>query len=1060
MDEHKGHVITDTAKSQRLLDKSDIIFCEWCLGNTEWYSKNKRRHQILITRLHAQEIREDLPYLTNTNWRNVDRIIFICPRNMNLFLERFPVMKDRAVLIYNLIDCNSLRVPKLYSAEFNLGMMVLAPKQKSPHLAFEILKRLKNIDQRYTLFIKGKQPWEYDWLWRRPEERKYYEEFYSEINSSKYANAVVFDPQGNDVSPWFSKIGFLLSTSEYEGSHQAVAEGMASGAIPVIRNWQGADSLYPKKFVFKTVDQAVELILKWNRTKNYPDQCEFVKQYARERFDRNIVIQQYDHCIATLLNKNGHVAPQKAIASVQPKSKSIVAMHVCYLNPENQSGYEIRVLEETNLLRTLGIRVIIVCFVKRDHAYPNKTKSLWRLHRRLKQSTGAKIYIIPTKHYFDLNVPSEGIRTITRPLIALAKRHKVNIIHGQALYSAMHILRANKRVGGKVVFDVHGAAPEETEMAGGHVERVKHLEEWEQEALRTADLRVFVSNRMHDFFKDKYRLPDLPHIVLPCCVHNDRFQMAEDIRLSKRKILGIQDKFVFLYLGTLSVWQWPEAMFSLFAQFYQKRPDSLFYLLLPTSDHEKALSFLKKHNLPATSFIVDEVPHNEVGSVIGVADAGLLLRKSHPVNQVSSPTKFGEYLAAGVPVIATHNIGDTSDLIEKENLGLLISATGDVVRSDHLERITAFVHDIQQNRQAWAERCMSTSSAQLDWITNINLLGKAYKTITTDTDEDTHMTSTPQQWLKRSSVLPKTLKKGSNLKFILHLGSWKAGSTLLQSVLRLNRKQLEQAGVNFIDHHSDDYSSRFLPSFRNYIRAKPEDKSATAKQASKELLRLSKGRYRYAVVSDQILLGHPFTGNPDCFYHADKTAEWLASFIKDYDYRVVFYIRRQWDFIEGMYQQELRKGRFLGDIEEFLQTYRQRSFSWKPVVTPLIESLGQERVDIIPFETIFEGSDQFIRHFFNRFSPDLELKTLDHSNPSFSAKGVALVRATYPLLNQQERQLMEIFIRDNFSNRTHGRANSLGDLRTEQLRLQYADDNSELFARFLPTYDPREYGYC
>jgi glycosyltransferase involved in cell wall biosynthesis len=974
-------------------------------------------------------------------------------------------MKDRAVLIYNVIDCNALSSPKLYGAEFNLGLMVFAPKQKSPDLAFEILKRLKNIDKRYTLFIKGKQPWEYDWLWCQAEERKYYEKFYSDVNASEYADAVVFDPHGNNVPDWLSKIGFILSTSEHEGSHQAVAEGMASGAIPVIRNWPGADLLYPEQFVFQTVDEAVELILKWNKRENYPDQCEFVKQYARERFDQNIVIQQYDHCIATLLNTRGHLAPQKAIASAKPKGKSIVAMHVCYLNPENQSGYEIRVIEETNLLQTLGIRVIIACFVKRDHAYPKKAKTLWRLHRRLRQSTGAKIYIIPTNHYFDLNVPSEGVKTITRPLIALAKRHNMNLLHGQALYSTLHILRANKRLGTKVVFDVHGAAPEETQMSGGHPDRVQRLEEWEKQALKSADLRIFVSSRMKAFFQKKYGLPDLPHTIIPCCVHNERFRMSHNVRRTKRKDMGIDDKFVFLYLGTLSVWQWPESMFSLFAQFYQKRPDSLFYLLLPTSDHEKALSFLKKHNLPATSFIVDEIPHNEVGSVIGVADAGLLLRKSHPVNQVSSPTKFGEYLAAGVPVIATHNIGDTSGLIEKENLGLIISPTDDGMRPDHLERIKAFAEDVHTNRHAWARRCMETSSEKLAWIAHVNLLEKAYETITYETikkgtDKVAPMTFNPQQWLKRSSDLLKRNKKESTLGFILHLGSWKAGSTLLQSVLRLNKEQLKNVGVNFIDHHSESYASRFLPSFRDYIRAKPEGKNAAAERASEDLLRLANGPYRCAVVSDQILLGHPFTGNPDCFYHADKTAMWLASFIKKYDYRIVFYIRRQWDFIEGMYQQELRKGRFLGDMEEFLQTYGRRSFSWKPVVTPLVENLGQERVDIVPFETIFEGAEQFIRHFFNRFAPDIELKTLSHSNPSFSAKGVALIRATYPLLNEKEMQLMEIFIRDNFSNQTHGRANSLGELRTEQLRLQYADDNSELFERFLPTYNPKEFGYC
>ena len=193
--------------------------------------------------------------------------------------------------------------------------------------------------------------------------------------------------------------------------------------------------------------------------------------------------------------------------------------------------------------------------------------------------------------------------------------------------------------------------------------------------------------------------------------------------------MGITDKFVFLYLGTLSVWQWPEAMFSLFAQFHQEKPDSLFYLLLPQSEHDRAVSFLKRHKLPPTSYIIDEVPHTEVGSVIGVADIGLLLRKAHPVNYVSSPTKFGEYLAAGVPVIATEDIGDISDIIKSEKVGLIVSVNDDGVTAADLKQIIDFGRDVMQNRQKWSDCCVDTSLDLLEWKIGGQLLKQGYKRI-------------------------------------------------------------------------------------------------------------------------------------------------------------------------------------------------------------------------------------------------------------------------------------------------------------------------------------------
>ena len=309
VDEQEGHVIKDTGKSQRLLNSADIIFCEWCLGNAEWYSHNKREGQILMIRLHHQEIAQDLPYLNNINWENVNSIIFICQNNMSVFLDRFPCLKDRAVLIYNLIDCRSLNLPKLPGAEFNLGFIGTVPKRKAPHYALAILARLKAVDSRYTLFIKGKHPWEYKWLWNQADERQYYEKFYSDINQSEYANSIVFDPHGPDIPEWFSKIGFILSTSEHEGSHQAVAEGMAAGSIPVIRDWRGSDLLYPGEYVFQTVDDAVELIRKWNTFEYFVPQSEIVRSYAGEYFDKPVIIEQYRQLLHGLLLEQGCFNP-------------------------------------------------------------------------------------------------------------------------------------------------------------------------------------------------------------------------------------------------------------------------------------------------------------------------------------------------------------------------------------------------------------------------------------------------------------------------------------------------------------------------------------------------------------------------------------------------------------------------------------------------------------------------------------------------------------------------------------------------------------------------------
>ena len=354
LDNNKGHVIEDKETSQNLLNKSNIIFCEWCLGNAEWYSQNKRKDQILIIRLHHQEI--GLDYLYRTNWDNVDKIILICQNNMRLFLEKFPLLRNKSVLIYNLIDCNTLNKAKLPGAEFNLGFIGISPKRKAPHLAIEILSKLRRIDKRYTLFIKGKMPQEYHWLWSRKDEKEYFLNLFTEIDGSEIVNSVVFDPQGKDMPNWFSKIGFLLSTSDHEGSHQAVAEAMAAGSIPVIRNWDGADQIYPARFVFKSVDQAVELVQKWKTIELYKPTVDSVQEYAMENFDKSGILRKYEEMIHDLITQNKYFISFSQHIIRKP------VMIACFLSPEKQSGYETRVIEEAKTLNNFGVDVIIAAF--------------------------------------------------------------------------------------------------------------------------------------------------------------------------------------------------------------------------------------------------------------------------------------------------------------------------------------------------------------------------------------------------------------------------------------------------------------------------------------------------------------------------------------------------------------------------------------------------------------------------------------------------------------------------------------------------------------------------
>jgi hypothetical protein len=72
---------------------------------------------------------------------------------------------------------------------------------------------------------------------------------------------VTFDTPGRDMARWFRQVGYVLSTSDREGSHAAVTEGMAAGSVPIVRPWPGAGELYGQEWLHATVDDAVGAVL-------------------------------------------------------------------------------------------------------------------------------------------------------------------------------------------------------------------------------------------------------------------------------------------------------------------------------------------------------------------------------------------------------------------------------------------------------------------------------------------------------------------------------------------------------------------------------------------------------------------------------------------------------------------------------------------------------------------------------------------------------------------------------------------------------------------------------
>ena len=288
LDHWEALSVHDVATSEAMADWADVVICEWAGPNLVWYSRHKRAGQRLIVRLHRFEL--EAGWLSDVRVDAIDQVVCVSPFYAQLTAERTSWPVERIVVIPNWVDVAQFDRPKLAGAEFTLGMIGISPHRKRPDLGVEILARLRRHDRRYRLAIKSKMPWDYWWIWRKPEERAEAERLFHRLHDDPVvAGAVTFDGFGGDVAAWLRRVGWVLSTSDDESFHLAPAEGMASGAVPALLPWPGADTIYDTRWIHDDPAAVAEAIHEVTRSGRWDTERRTARDQVRASFPLDAV---------------------------------------------------------------------------------------------------------------------------------------------------------------------------------------------------------------------------------------------------------------------------------------------------------------------------------------------------------------------------------------------------------------------------------------------------------------------------------------------------------------------------------------------------------------------------------------------------------------------------------------------------------------------------------------------------------------------------------------------------------------------------------------------------
>ena len=184
-----------------------------------------------------------------------------------------------------------------------------------------------------------------------------------------------------------------------------------------------------------------------------------------------------------------------------------------------------------------------------------------------------------------------------------------------------------------------------------------------------------------------------PYItVIPTCVDLSHF---------KSSARGV--KYDFVCLGSVSTWCMPYEIVNFFRYATSVMPDTNFLIL--TKESEFFRRILRNTKLNASRISIVSASYEEVPDYLAHCKAGLAFYRSGYSRKGCCPTKVGEYLACGLPVIINSGVGDSEMIISGERVGVIIE---DFSKSEYCRAFSEICKMLGEE-EALRRRCRLTA---------------------------------------------------------------------------------------------------------------------------------------------------------------------------------------------------------------------------------------------------------------------------------------------------------------------------------------------------------------
>lgn len=274
----------------------------------------------------------------------------------------------------------------------------------------------------------------------------------------------------------------------------------------------------------------------------------------------------------------------------------------------------------------------------------------------------------------------------TSRLVAASERlyrsRHFEVVHCRSYIPAIAGLRLKRRANLALLFDMRGFWPDERVEGGSwnlanplYRYVYRYFKKLELQLLESSDHIICLTDAGKKQLLTRAALSSRPAAevsVIPCAVDFAHFPLAESWRATSRQALAIQDDVrVVGYLGSLGAWYMLDEMLDFFRVYQDQFPTA--HLLFVTMENPQAIiSAAEARGIGADRVIVRSATRDEVPRLMAAADVGISFIKPVFSKTASSPTKVGEMLALGLPVVANAGVGDVDQVLVGTGLGAVV----------------------------------------------------------------------------------------------------------------------------------------------------------------------------------------------------------------------------------------------------------------------------------------------------------------------------------------------------------------------------------------------------